>query len=153
MSAEEARRLLNTMKVDARGRFVWLRFCPFCGADIQPASLRWARCQSLHDAAMKLSDEGDAHRRAGRHDDARAVFASAMESERAAAMLARNTQSCGILWRSAAWLALDAGEVEQAERFAALGLSSADLDDRTAEELRAVLRDAWARREGGATHA
>lgn len=132
-----------------RGRFVWVRFCPFCGADIWPASLRWARCQALHDAAMKLSDEGDTHRREGRHDEARAVFAAAMESERAAAALARNPQSGGILYRSAAWLALDAGEVEQAERLAALGLSSLGLDERTAEELRAVLREAWARRKGG----
>lgn len=99
----------------------------------------------LHEAAMSLADEGDILRRRGAHVDATKAFARALELERRAAELEATEPSRGILYRSAAWLALEAMEPREAERLASAGLAARDVNPKIAEELRAVMEDARVR--------
>lgn len=104
-----------------------------------------SRSAELHDLAMDLSDQGDRLRRQGAHDDARAAFQRALDAEREAALIEQTEPSRGILLRSAAWLALEAEHPREAERLAAIGLTTLDLSERVANELRAVMEDARVR--------
>lgn len=104
-----------------------------------------SRSSQLHDEAMKISDEGDLLRRRGDEAGAIRAFAHALTVEREAAILEESEPSRGILFRSAAWLALEADQPREAERLAAEGLRSPTLSDRVARELRAVITEAWAR--------
>ncbi len=101
--------------------------------------------KSLHRQAMDLADEGDRLRRSHAFDEATAVFLRAFEMEREAALMVDVEPSRGILHKSAAWLALEAGEARAAEAIAARGLAGLEVPADVAEELRAVLEDAQLR--------
>lgn len=95
-----------------------------------------------HDEAMVLAEDADLHRRRGNHAEARKCFAQALALERAVASEESTEPSRSILYRSAAWLALEAEEPREAERLGALGLSGSNVPDRVADELRAVMEEA-----------
>ncbi len=97
---------------------------------------------TLHDEAMATADEGDLARRRGDHEAALAFFAQALEMERRAAEAEPTQPSRCILFRSAAWLALEAEDASEAERLAACGLADRGLPDRVKTELRAVAEEA-----------
>lgn len=97
---------------------------------------------TLHDRAMELADAGDAARRSGEYDAARELFRNALQLERDAAEFESTEPSRSILFRSAAWLALEAEEPQEAERLAACGLATRDVPDRLRSELRAVAEEA-----------
>ena len=93
----------------------------------------------LHDQAMDLSHRADCARDAGDHDDARALYAAALDLERRAAESVVSEPSRGILHRSAAWLALEVGEPGEAARLALAGLAAQGVPERVRRELRDVL--------------
>lgn len=97
---------------------------------------------ALHDDAMEAADRGDRARRSGNHRDARAHFLHALELERRAADAEHTEPSRSILYRSAAWLALEAEDAAEAERLAACGLSGIGVVERVKFELRAVAEEA-----------
>jgi hypothetical protein len=99
----------------------------------------------LHEEAMELADEGDQLRRKGELGAATNAFFQALGREREAAQQEESEPSRGILFRSAAWLALEADQPREAERLAAEGLRSSLVSDRVADELRGVMEAAWAR--------
>ena len=105
---------------------------------------RATSADDLHEAAMRYADEGVAARKHGDEDAALRAFAAATDSERRAAQSSKTEPSRGILYRSAAWLALEAQVPSAAEQSARAGLESPDLSDRVANELRAVLAAAEA---------
>ena len=87
----------------------------------------------------------DRLRRVGQREDAERLFERAFALERQAALATDTEPSRGILHRSAAWLALEAGIARDAEILAARGLSGASVPDDVAADLRAVLEDAQLR--------
>lgn len=91
---------------------------------------------------MELADEGDFLRRRGSFVEASQKFADAYQFEAEAAAAVTVEPSRSILYRSAAWLALEAGRARDAERMAAKGLAGDAVPKRVAQELRAVLEDA-----------
>lgn len=99
----------------------------------------------LHEEAMELADEGDRLRRRGDPNGAARAFGRALEAERQAAESEKTEPSRGILFRSAAWLALEADQPREAKRLAAEGLQSPEVSERVATELRGVMEVAWGR--------
>ena len=97
---------------------------------------------AVHDEAMAIADQGDRARRCGDHSGAREHFAQAMALERRAADGETTQPSRSILYRSAAWLALEAEDAAEAERLAACGLADREVPERIKGELRAVAEDA-----------
>lgn len=93
--------------------------------------------RDLHNAAMALADDAEALRREGNADMARATFADAYDLERQAADAADEEPSRGILYRSAAWLALDAGRADLAADAVTAGLRGKPHPDIAAELKRA----------------
>jgi hypothetical protein len=93
---------------------------------------------ALHEEAMASADAGDRARRAGDHAAARGHFERALALERQAATAETTQPSRSILFRSAAWLALEAEDPLEAERLAACGLADVEVPDRVRTELRAV---------------
>ena len=100
----------------------------------------------LHHDAMARVDDALAARRAGDHPRAREGFAQALVWERRAAEVELTQPSRSILFRSAAWLALEAEDAAEAERLAACGLADRDVPERIKGELRAVAEEARLRR-------
>lgn len=96
----------------------------------------------LHHEAMEHVDGALAARRAGDHPRAREGFARALELERRAAEGEQTQPSRSILFRSAAWLALEAEDAAEAERLAACGLADRHVPERVKGELRAVAEEA-----------
>ncbi len=96
----------------------------------------------LHHEAMARVDDALVLRRAGAHTRARDAFACALDLERRAADAETTQPSRSILYRSAAWLALEAEDAAEAERLAACGLADRDVPDRVKGELRAVAEEA-----------
>jgi hypothetical protein len=90
---------------------------------------------------MSRADDGDRAQRAGDPDSARAHYTQGLALEREAALAERTQPSRGILLRSAAWLAVNAGELDEALRLARLGLADADVPERTRAELQEVVDD------------
>ena len=89
-----------------------------------------------HEAAMALADRADAANRR-----VRALFLAASVLEEEAAQLADgNEPSRSILYRSAAWLAINAGDPGRAIRLAKLGLRGGPqpVPSKIHAELRAV---------------
>src|SRR2546428_7598983 len=99
-----------------------------------------------HRQAMDLADQALAARRLGDHSSAAALFRQAFEHERQAAELTgadgavEPTRS--VLFRSAATLALDCGELREAERLVAAALSG-DPPAEIADELRDVVEPGY----------
>lgn len=99
--------------------------------------------RELHEQAMSFVDMALMARRDGRPDEATKFFALAFEAERTAALLLKDRgadaePTRSILLRSAATLALDCGELREAERLSAIALSG-EPPEEIAEELRDVL--------------
>lgn len=103
----------------------------------------------LHERAMSAADRGDALRQWGDDAGARGAFHEAMVLEAQAAEAESTEPSRGILHRGAAWLAVAAEELAEAERLALAGLASAELPERVQQELMEVLEAARAGRRGG----
>ena len=106
-------------------------------SESKPMNERW---EHLHNEAMALSDIADAFRRDKDAVSARDGYRRAMEKEREAALGYRaapdaKPASIAILLRSAATLALDAGDWREAEKLVGLGLSG-DAPPAIAGELR-----------------
>lgn len=91
-----------------------------------------------HQQAMSCADDGDQARRAGDETSAQVHYARALEMERDVAVAEQTQPSRGILLRSAAWLALDANQPEEALRLARLGLADADVPERYRTQLQEV---------------
>jgi hypothetical protein len=92
----------------------------------------------LHNAAMELADRAIVLRQEGKDLEADSVFRTAFRKEAEAALLAQEIgiePTRSVLHRSAATLALDCGELREAEQFISLGLSG-NTPDEVAEELR-----------------
>jgi hypothetical protein len=97
--------------------------------------------QDTHTQAMSCANNGDRAQRAGDLEGARAHYARGLALEREVA-LAEHTQPWrGISLRSSAWLAVNAGELDEALRLARLGLADADVPERTRAELQEVVDD------------
>lgn len=104
----------------------------------------YGKYEAFHAQAMSHANDAFAHRFVGHHDDAAAEFREAWRLERIAAMglIAESLEpSRSILFRSAASLALLAGEIEDARRLAHLGLGG-DPPPREREILLQILADA-----------
>lgn len=95
-----------------------------------------------HYQAMEFVDSGRRARKIGEHDKARAFYAQALEFERQAADEAKTQPSKAILYRSAAWIALEAEDPAESERLAACGLMAHDVPEKRKQELRAVAEEA-----------
>lgn len=99
-----------------------------------------------HQQAMESADEALAARRRGDEAQARTLFRDAFDQERHAARMiaadlsAEPTRS--VLHRSAAALALECGEVREAERLIATALSG-DPPEEIAAELRALWQEVY----------
>lgn len=95
----------------------------------------------LHDLAMSLSDEGVLASRAGNRDKSLAYFDAAHRLEGKAASVAQDKESRAILYRSAAYLALNAELLDNAADLARKGLEG-DPPSLIRDELIAALRNA-----------
>lgn len=93
----------------------------------------------LHEEAMELTDEALLAKREGQHDEAKTLFRRAFELERKVAELLRDDLSAeptrSILYRSAATLALDCGELGEAMQLVRTGLAG-NPPEEIAKELR-----------------
>lgn len=101
-----------------------------------------SQARKLHDRAMAIANEAYLLRLKGHEEEARAQSLAAMrlEAEAAAAISPPDLEpSRSVLFRSAATLALDAGELSEAQRLAHLGLGGHPPAE-IAEELQAILR-------------
>jgi hypothetical protein len=95
-----------------------------------------------HREAMSYADSALSARRRGDHDQARQLFRLAMEAERHAAAPVDSQPWRAILHRSAAQLALDAGDPTEAARLAAAGLAGPETPPGLAVELQAIAAEA-----------
>ena len=97
----------------------------------------------LHELAMLLADRAEQARRGGNAELYRSLSREAMDHESGAARLLVDELEIeptrGVLFRSAATLALQAGEIQDAERLALLGLAG-NPPAVIEEELRDVLK-------------
>jgi hypothetical protein len=102
--------------------------------------------KKLHRAAMRLVDEADAARRNGNLQAAGERLRQAFAQERQAADLlatdATQEPTRSVLHRSAASLALECGDLREAERLIATALSG-NPPDEIAEELRDLLEQVY----------
>jgi hypothetical protein len=102
--------------------------------------------KDLHREAMRLADEADSARRNGNLEQAREGLRRAFDHERQAADLVaadwglEPTRS--VLHRSAASLALEYGDLREAERLIATALSG-NPPDEIADELRDLLEQVY----------
>ncbi len=96
---------------------------------------------SAHQRAMELADEGLHLRRAGEHEAALPKFRDAFELEsKAAELISKDLQpGHGVLHRSAATLALDANQIDEAMRLIEEGLDAAPIPS-VREELEELRR-------------
>ncbi|MEW6348095.1 MAG: hypothetical protein AB1646_03480 [Thermodesulfobacteriota bacterium] len=106
---------------------------------------RMTSLSQLHDRAMDHAAKGDLARMMGNNEEAQVHIREALRLERLAAEMVRNRvdlePSRSILFRSAASLALENGDLREAERLAAMGLYG-NPPDEIADELRDVLERA-----------
>lgn len=98
--------------------------------------------QEANKQAMDCADDGDRARRAGDLDGARAHYTRALALEREVALAERTQPWRGISLRSAAWLAVNAGELDEALRMARLGLADVGVPEGTRAELQEVIDEA-----------
>lgn len=98
--------------------------------------------RDLHHRAMRLAEAAARARQSADGADAARLLREAFECESQAAALAKDDPTLeptrSILHRSAGWLALECGELREAERLAAVGLSG-NPPHSVAEELRELL--------------
>lgn len=98
-----------------------------------------AEIEAAHHRAMSLADDGDRLLKVGKPEAARACYVEALDGERDAALATTTQPSRAILLRSAAWLAVNAGDHAEALRLADLGLSDPTTMQREHHELQAVV--------------
>lgn len=95
-----------------------------------------------HHNAMEIADKADAAKRRGQYDEAKKFFLEAFYHECSAAMKFKDRPGIeptrSILFRSAATLAVECGELREAERLISFGLSGSPPDE-IIEELRDLL--------------
>ena len=101
-----------------------------------------ADIEAAHRCAMSLADDGDRLLKAGKPEAARACYVEALAAERDAALATTTQPSRAILLRSAAWLAVNAGDHAEALNLADLGLSDPTTMQREHHELQAVAQAA-----------
>lgn len=104
--------------------------------------------KELHEIAMSYTDKGDVAYYEGEFELARTLFLEALVMERKAAEICRTQPSRGILFRSAAWLAISAGNPVESKRLAEEGLSDPDVPERVRSELQEVLEKACSQISG-----
>ncbi len=96
----------------------------------------------IHHSAMDLAGKADDAKRKGKHEEARDLFTEAFRRESDAALHLQDYQTVeptrSILLRSAASLAVECGELREAERLISLALSGSP-----PEEIAEELRDLW----------
>lgn len=94
----------------------------------------------LHKRAMDAADRADAARRAGSDAEAMLFFREAFSAEREAALLVPTDlePTRSVLLRSAASLAIECGDLREAERLVGMALSSDG-----PEEIREEIRDLY----------
>jgi tetratricopeptide (TPR) repeat protein len=97
--------------------------------------------QELHNKAMELADKADVLKMQGKRDEANRFFRQSLETERKAALAAKEQQvgepTESVLFRSAASLAYTVGDYREAERLVCQGLAG-DPPVEIADELRAL---------------
>lgn len=101
-----------------------------------------ALSDSLHQRAMEECDAADAHARRDDIPAAAEALRRALRLEKQAAEVCPNPWWQAILYRSAAWIAMNISQFDEAIRFATIGLGIGAADERTKEELREVLGEA-----------
>ena len=99
--------------------------------------------RAAHDRAMDLAFLADRSKATGNLDEAGRLYAQALESEVAAlgALHSPSPMTFAVMHRSAAWLALECGEIRLAEKLASAGLAG-DPPPEIADELREVWEQA-----------
>lgn len=99
--------------------------------------------RASHDRAMDLAYLADRSKAAGNLDEARQIYAQALESELAAlqALQDPTPMTHAVMHRSAAWLALECEDIRRSEKLASAGLA-ADPPSDIADELREVWEQA-----------
>ena len=102
-----------------------------------------SRSRASHDRAMDLAFLADRSKAAGNLDEARELYAQALESELAALHALRDPtpMTLAVMHRSAAWLALECDDIRLSEKLASAGLA-ADPPPDIADELREVWEQA-----------
>ena len=102
---------------------------------------------TLHDKAMDLAYMGDKALKQGDKDQAHDFYHQAYEIEKDVAWKAEEMKNpepgLSILFRSASTLALQCGELREAERLAAHALSG-NPSEETTEELREIIQEVYA---------
>lgn len=105
-----------------------------------------ANFKELHNKAMDLAFFGDREKNAGNEQKAKEYYHEAFEAESEAAFEAKELGNpepgLSILFRSAASLALQCGELREAERIIAQALSGNPTDE-VATELREMLLEVY----------
>lgn len=104
---------------------------------MSPTEALAAHQDTIHRSAMDCADDGDRARRAGKPEEARAHYARGLALEREAALAELTQPLRGILFKSAAWLAMNANLRDEALRLARLGLAEDDVP----EGVRAMLQE------------
>ena len=103
--------------------------------------------RTLHNEAMDLALQGDIASQKNAQEESLALYTSAFEKEREAALLADFMQNpepgLSILYRSAASLAIQCGRYREAEQLIAKALSGNPTNE-IAHELRELLQDIYA---------
>ena len=103
--------------------------------------------RTLHNEAMDLALKGDIASQKNAQEESLALYTSAFEKEREAALLADFMQNpepgLSILYRSAASLAIQCGRYREAEQLIAKALSGNPTNE-IAHELRELLQDIYA---------
>lgn len=102
-----------------------------------------SQSRTSHDRAMDLAYIADRSKAAGDLDEARRLYAQALESELAALEALRDPtpMTLAVMRRSAAWLALECDDIRRSEKLASAGLA-ADPPPEIADELREVWEQA-----------
>lgn len=99
--------------------------------------------RAAHDRAMDLAFLADRSKAAGNQTEARRLYKQALEKELEAlsALKSPTPVTAAVIHRSAAWLAVECGEIRRAEQLASAGLAG-DPPSEIADELRHVWEEA-----------
>ena len=107
-------------------------------------SKKLERAMDIHEEAMDFSGKAQAAQIKGEEGDTLAFFRKAFKLEKEAAMLLKDEKveliARAVLFRSAAVLALDCGEISEAEKLISLGLSG-KAPPQIADELQDLKKD------------
>lgn len=100
----------------------------------------------LHNEAMDLASKANFFKRLGDQEAAKEHYEKAFEKEEQAVMILEDKHDCeptrGVLFRSAAWLAINAGMYEDGREMAMKGLQGKQLHNEIKAELEEALAEA-----------